>query len=31
MSNLIVEKQYQLFDFVFKKETLYNDSEQDIY
>ncbi len=28
---LIVEKQYQLFDFVSRKETLYNDSERDIY
>ncbi len=31
VSKLIVKKQYQLFNFISRKETLYNDSERDIY
>jgi hypothetical protein len=31
MPKLAMKKQYQSFGFIFKKETLYNDSERDIY
>ncbi len=31
VSKLTMKKQYQSFDFISRKETLYNDSERDIY